>query len=185
MVILEFKEKLAQEGFLVFLAYQVPADHLDLRGTEDCLVILDLRGWEWKDHQDPQDLMELLDHLELENQDHKDLEDLQEKVVVVACQEDLALLDRQATVSFVKHSKCKQTEAPQRKDKCMSMDNCQACLTMDLTCSKNLITAEVVTRLSCQWRPTLLLLYVIIVTTELFCFTSNQLCTVHLSSSSI
>jgi len=82
LVILEFKEKLAQEGFLVFLAYQVPADHLDLRGTEDCLVILDLRGWEWKDHQDPQDLMELLDHLELENQDHKDLEDLQEKVVV-------------------------------------------------------------------------------------------------------
>jgi len=185
LVILEFKEKLGPEGFLVFLACQVPADHLDLRVTEDWLEILDLQGWEWKDHQDQQDLMELLDPQVLGNQDHKDSEDLQEKAVVVACQGDLVQLDRLATVSFAKHSKCKQTEAPQRKDKCMSMDNYQACLTMDLTCSKNLITAEVVTRLSCQWRSTLLLLYVIIVTTELFCFTSNPLCTVHLSWSSI
>ena len=80
-MILEFKEKQAPEGFLVFRACRDPMDHLVLKVTEEYLVILDVLGWEWKDLLDPLDLTVQLDLPEWESQDPKDLEDLQENTV--------------------------------------------------------------------------------------------------------
>jgi len=179
----EFKEKQDPEGFLVFLACLDLVDHLVLRVTGAYRVTLGPLEWEWRDLLDQQDLMEFLDHLELENLEHRDSEDLPENTVVVVCPAALDLSAHPATASFVKHLRCKLTEAAKRKAKQNLTDQCNFSERMNHVCQKLMTTAEVVTNVNCLLLDTRhTVVPVIFVTNIILLFISHHLCFLHPSS---
>jgi len=143
-VTLGFKERLAPEDFLGCLAFLDPQDLLVPRETEESRETGARLEWGWKVRWVLRDLTDCRVLQVLESQVSRGCGVLLASKVCAAWWEGLDLWGPQATASFVRLYKCRQTEAQARKDN-MEMN------TDFETWKTELITARVVTFAIVVW----------------------------------